>query len=97
MTAQDERRRSPRQEVDIHTLVAIDEREVHATIRNMSSDGVMLRVDSEENSKIDYSDAGRNIRFSVARNGNRRQFQGAIVRIFINDDITVIAARITEH
>jgi hypothetical protein len=77
---QDERRRSPRKECENKLSLLVDNRELEAHLRNISSGGALLHVVEKESGKIAPADTGQIISFRLERDRTNINYCGTVNR-----------------
>jgi hypothetical protein len=76
----DERRRSPRKDVALKTLVIIDQRELSGNIVNISEHGAFVRFDGGDDGEVSESDTGRAVSLVIRDENPAIPRQGSICR-----------------
>ncbi len=92
---EEERRQHSREDVSLRVDIILDKGMVSGTVKNMSRDGALIRLDREFTDSITESDMDRRITFHLhSENEKVKKWDSSIVRVMRNEGITVIAMMI---
>ena len=92
-----ERRQSPREERDDRLSLSVDNRELEADLRNISTGGAFLHVVEKDSGKISPADTGQIISFRLERDKTHINYCGTINRYVEINNNKYLAICFDEH
>lgn len=92
-----ERRKSPREECNVQTMILVNNREIKAELRNISTGGAFLSVEKEDNAQISSTDVGKKATFRLVNGKFHVNFKGTIGRYTETEEHKKYMAIIFRH